>query len=541
MGDITAAAADVAVVNHFNGLPPDGAERAIDRALGGAIARAAARGILLGSFGATRFFPASRAHLAVGAVLVISLGDPERFHLKRLPEIGTALVEAMAGSQLPEAATIVHGAGSAGLDARQAVLAFVRGVVTARACVPGGDGLRSLIFVEQDGQRLRQMRTALQRGDFRPQELWIDRGPVMSASVPAVTEAPAHDSGATRLAIAPHLRLGITRSGPDLKVTRIGDGALDACHEWPYPIDLATRILRRLQDEVVSGPDARSRAAAMLSVGGQLRKAFLDAAAVPLDRGGTGDLPLVLRLDRSTVQMPWELLHDGAGFLSRTGIVARQMESGMVGRTAPQVEDDDGKTNVLVVGDPASDLPQARVEAASVARALGRLRGVRVQALIDGVTYSDLSRALDATRFDVVHYAGHATHDPLRGTALLLRDSPMAADDLTTRRFLPWLFFVNACYSAATGRRTEMLIGTVPTLVSGLLSAGVRAFVGANWAVGDRAATTFAIAFYRSLLQGRTVGEAVRVGRASVADQHGEGEPAWAAYSLYGPPWLTMS
>ena len=43
-GDITRVRASLIVVNHFNGLPPSGAEAAIDEALGGVISWRAARG-----------------------------------------------------------------------------------------------------------------------------------------------------------------------------------------------------------------------------------------------------------------------------------------------------------------------------------------------------------------------------------------------------------------------------------------------------------------------------------------------------------------
>jgi CHAT domain-containing protein len=250
----------------------------------------------------------------------------------------------------------------------------------------------------------------------------------------------------------------------------------------------------------------------------------------------------VLRLDRSTVQMPWELLHLEERFVSRAGIIARQLEGGVPGRTAPAVDDDDASLNVLVIGDPGGNLRAARAEAEAVVQALRRVRGVRVTSFIGKASYKDISVALDETRFDAVHYAGHGVYDSLRGTALVLGDDVlMTAEDLATRRYLPRLFFGNACYSATSGGDTELLVGTLPSLVTGLLSAGVRAFIGAQWPVDDRAAKTFATAFYRALLARDTVGAATRQAREAVVAAHGEGEPAWAAYALYGPPWLTMS
>ena len=139
---------------------------------------------------------------------------------------------------------------------------------------------------------------------------------------------------------------------------------------------------------------------------------------------------------------------------------------------------------------------------------------------------------------------GFALDDGQGGVALL------TAEDLGNRAAQPRIFFANACNSADTGAGADAarLQGGQETisLVPGLLRGGVRAFVGSMWRVDDRAAATFAKAFYATLLQaGRqdtvarpSVGEAVRAGREAVIRLHGAAQPAWAAYALYGVPWV---
>jgi CHAT domain-containing protein len=68
--------------------------------------------------------------------------------------------------------------------------------------------------------------------------------------------------------------------------------------------------------------------------------------------------------------------------------------------------------------------------------------------------------------------------------------------------------------------------------------------MGSAWKVNDEAATTFANAFYNALLPAgdgaatrATIGESVRRARRAIVEEHGEGEPAWAGYALYGSPW----
>ncbi len=132
---------------------------------------------------------------------------------------------------------------------------------------------------------------------------------------------------------------------------------------------------------------------------------------------------------------------------------------------------------------------------------------------------------------------------------LVLADQILTPEDLSTRRDLPGLVFANACQSAETGVREDPFGGGEHTvdLVTGLLRAGVRGFVGSMWRVDDEAARTFAESFYSNLVsphqqdpRRRTpLGAAVVRARQAVIDRHGEDEPAWASYALYGSPWLS--
>jgi hypothetical protein len=58
--------------------------------------------------------------------------------------------------------------------------------------------------------------------------------------------------------------------------------------------------------------------------------------------------------------------------------------------------------------------------------------------------------------------------------------------------------------------------------------------------VEDRAAGAFALAFYQSILNKDCVGKAVQLARKAVVSRFGEGDPSWAAFALYGPPWLKL-
>jgi CHAT domain/Cytosol aminopeptidase family, N-terminal domain len=551
-GDITRAKATLLVVNHFNGLTPSGAEGAIDACLGGAIARRAARGEMESRFGGCRFLPATRAPLSADAVLVLGLGDPEKFIPARLPELGAALVEAAATFGIRDAATVVHAAGTTEIGTETATRLFMDGILEARVKVPGADCFLELTIVERLASKLPAIQQGLAkaRGSSRV-HLYLDvlKLPVYSAE-PVADEDEAVD------VVPRHLRIGITRAGSSLKVTVIGHGGFDIAGECPYPADEATRVFRNLKNEVLLVDKPRSRSKALTAIGHQLAEQFLRAPELELPsltdqlKNWKGKY-LILRLDRWTVDLPWEIALFGSEFLSRTHLMSRQLEINSPGGPAPTAPI--GQTiKILVVGDPTGDLPAARDEGEAIFTRLRGLPQITVKSLIGDVAYADVSRELDTTQYDVMHYAGHARFDAEwhdRG-GFELADQTLTAEDLSSRRYLLRVVFANACQSAQTGAEANPFAGGTQTidLVTGLLRSGVRGFVGSMWNIDDDDAKTFADAFYNGLLtpsnddqpRGSPIGVIVAKARAAVIKQHGVGQPAWAGYALSGSPWLRV-
>jgi hypothetical protein len=479
--------------------------------------------------------------VAAEAVVVVSLGDAEALELPRLPEAAAAMVDAAATVGARDVATVVHAAGSVGLDPREAARLLACGLLAALDSVPGAEVLREVTIVERDAARLEEIRAGIEAATAAVgvhvyvEELAVTR---------TLAELPAEPGR-----VADHLRLGVTRSGAELKVTTIGEGAFDVAELLPFPDDVAAKVAGNLRAEVLDEGRAKRREAALGSLGAQLYNAFLGDANLGIDervRQAPGGF-VVLRLDEWTADLPWEITHVGDEAMALQTRMARQLELRTPGRQAAFVPEHP-RLRVLVVGDPTGDLPAAAREARAVARLLKSEAAADVTALVGGATYSDVSARLDSEDFDVLHYAGHAEFDDLHEdvSGLVLADGRLTAQDLASRRHLPRLVFANACHSAATGDARMQELDTAAratrNVVSGVLGAGARAFIGAQWEVDDKAAATFARAVYRELLAREgsprgTVGEAVRRGRAAVVEEHGAGEPAWAAYALYGSPW----
>jgi hypothetical protein len=65
------------------------------------------------------------------------------------------------------------------------------------------------------------------------------------------------------------------------------------------------------------------------------------------------------------------------------------------------------------------------------------------------------------------------------------------------------------------------------------------AFVGPQWVVNSKLAAAFSRVFYRSLAEGRTLGEAALIGRRALRTAR-EDDPAFLAYCVFGHPNATV-
>jgi serine/threonine protein kinase len=145
--------------------------------------------------------------------------------------------------------------------------------------------------------------------------------------------------------------------------------------------------------------------------------------------------------------------------------------------------------------------------------------------------------ALEAGGFDLLHVAGHGTRGTTPdGDALVLDDGLLRVLDLPPRlgpvlwHARPLVFF-NACHSGRLGD------GVVRPGSWGarLVELGCGGFVGTLWPVTDRAALTFARAFYARAGQGQAIGEVVWAARQEVRAAHPD-DPSWLAYRCFADP-----
>lgn len=177
-----------------------------------------------------------------------------------------------------------------------------------------------------------------------------------------------------------------------------------------------------------------------------------------------------------------------------------------------------GKIRILLVINPTSDLPGAEAEGKDIAAILQKTDRLDVIQLIAGqATKSAVGRELTAA--DVFHFAGHAYSEGPGGpheTGLVLADGHLTLSDIARSGLGMRMAFIND----RSGAFAEFF-----------LQAGIEAFLGPYWEVGDAAAAQFAAGVYTLLAEGERLDDAVSRSRAELLQA---GERDWANYQLYG-------
>lgn len=153
--------------------------------------------------------------------------------------------------------------------------------------------------------------------------------------------------------------------------------------------------------------------------------------------------------------------------------------------------------------------------------------------------HADFTTRLKRGGFDLIHFAGHADHDPadLDHSRLVLTDrtlwtSHLAGEILRQIAKDRPLVFLNACRVAR--------VGLALTGVGGWPDRWVRrgrcgALLCPQWVVRDATAFLFTKTFYSRLGEGATLGEAVLDARRKLREADPT-DPTYLAYSLYAHP-----
>lgn len=345
------------------------------------------------------------------------------------------------------------------------------------------------------------------------------------------------------------LEIDITRDQELLRITAAEKGDRGGTTIRPYEeIRVSFSDVDSLCQEVTSllnrantrGKVSKEILAKLRDVGQVLFDTLLSAQAKEaLRRSGVEDL--VVHIEDTLVQIPWELLHDGDQFL------CQKYNMGRIVKTRRQVYAIRQRVlsrplKMLIVADPRGDLPNAGTEGRRIREQLDQNPSfISANQRTGNITPAFVMEKI--RNYDVVHYAGHADYDsadPSNSGWILDGGKFTSADivKLIGGRPMPALVFCNACQS---GQTQEWKLGEgynqkIFGLANAFLLAGVQHYLGTFWEILDEPSADFAVAFYSAMSKGATIGEAVRQARHALIRQYGEDTIVWASYMLYGDP-----
>jgi tetratricopeptide (TPR) repeat protein len=250
---------------------------------------------------------------------------------------------------------------------------------------------------------------------------------------------------------------------------------------------------------------------------------------------------LILFLDEELIQLPWELIFDGADFLALKFSLGRLVRS--KGEEASlQYRDLTDSLKMLILANPSGDLKSAYLEGLNIKNQfIHKTKKVHVDFKSTQINKQYVKKNI--ADYDIVHFAGHCEFDKLepKASGWVLSDGVFKAEDILKMGqsySLPVLVFSNGCYSA---KLDPALIDaqyqqTNYGMACAFLFAGVRHYIGAIRKIEDNASLVFARAFYTQLISGSSVGEALRLARLKLIKEYGLASLHWVNYLLYGDP-----
>ncbi|MEZ6124602.1 MAG: CHAT domain-containing protein [Planctomycetaceae bacterium] len=569
------------VVGIFRNVDPIGPARQLDILTGGAVTELIKRRMFDAEAGKIFVMPSGRSALKADYVVFAGMGDYDTFAQNSASVIRTIscnVLRTLMNCGVDEFATLVYGSNS-GHTIRGSVESLVQGYLDALTAIGANENsvqFRRVALVEYDQRKYAELKDEVYR--LGGSELCNDiRLRLHEARYPAAAgqfaDAMKPDAE-RRLQRQPDsvvylaVRMEPPREdSPDWVCHASFLGSKSKAAVFPSVNAFSRSELNKLLEKLPNDRHGMS-SAVMRKTGNSLRDLlFSRDFNTLLDGSLTAGDHLAVVTDAESSRIPWEIVplvsvnasetsaSNGGSEISQypclTEGVSRRFLTEGTNSLAKYMEERQRAEilEVLLIVNPTNDLPGAEAEGQQIQQVLAGLELVRTTTLRgDLATKSAVLRQLASGRFDVVHYAGHAFFDPEnRNQCGLLCANPgrtpryevLTGPELGQLPHLPSLVFFNACESGRTRMRPMLRTGEPPTdaqksdpdlqdrndrsavqvsVCEALLRAGITQFIGTYWPVGDSPAMTFAEVFYRKLMEGLTVRQAVLQGRQAIKD-----------------------
>jgi pimeloyl-ACP methyl ester carboxylesterase len=535
VGDVANARASATAVAVLRGVTTGGAAADIDERLGGVIDDWLQHRVVSGDAG--HITPIPRSLQRKGgrrlrtAYLLVGLGRFDRLSLDVIEHAAENLARFAEAPAYRSLATVAWGSGS-GIAPADSFAAQLRGLLRARTagqhCVSRVD-LHVLTRADAKAvhARLRDFVKSRPAGALRLQPLGSQRASVGTRS--------------RRVPGTAHLIVATESRRPSREVWRSslltgGSSAAILSQSKEFSTAALEKLAREFQSETLTPARVKALGAALGSLA--LHPAL--ARALFASRGHA----LSVVHDAAGSRIPWEALNVRGWFPALQGGLSRRYATADL---VPARFDADrraqGDLGVLLIANPTNDLPGAESERQRIVQMLSPSRSIRLTEVVgEAATLARVTAEFESGRYDVIHYAGHASFDAQRpgDSGLVLADGELTGSHLSALGRLPPLVMFNACESArlqrGAGRKRSKAsprarsIAKNLGLAETLLRAGVAHYVGTHWRVDDASALAFATAFYRELLRA-DIGTALVKARRAV---HARRSPDWADYVHYG-------
>lgn len=545
-GSITEVQSEAIVLGVFRGVEPGGAAGAIDKRLGGAIKEFTLRRMFSGNRGEVFVLPTARSSLGAELVLLAGLGDFDRFDADGQAFVAENIVRTFSHTHVDEFATVLLGGGS-GVSVEAALANQLGGYFRALKESDTEHRLRRITLVEFDRAKCTALRDAVFKLSATPLfddiEVVFDEIDLPAATTPAPTAtAPATRGKAQRFA---YLIVSQDASQPKalaLRASVLTSGSKAAV------LTGTKQVPRRQLDEHLHRIADSDFTARRLAGYGEVLGALLLHRDVLKALDTVKGHHLVVVHDTAAAAYPWETLRVNGRFpAADAGLSRRYAAENLSVARWREARRQDSTLDVLLVVNPTGDLEGAAAEGDRLQSLLGKRKDIRI-VRIEGAaaTRERLLEEFRSGRYDVLHYAGHAFFDaeqPGRSGIVCADRKVLSGPDLANVAELPALAFFNACEVGRlragqrfAGKAQERLRHNV-SLAEAFLRGGVANYVGTYWPVGDDEAGTFAATFYRAIVRGDSVGNALNVSRAAVRKL---GSVDWADYIHYGSYDFTL-
>ncbi len=253
---------------------------------------------------------------------------------------------------------------------------------------------------------------------------------------------------------------------------------------------------------------------------------------------------LFLHVDHRLRNIPWEVLHTGRCFLADAFYLGKNIDG--YWRETSRTERD--RLRMLIIADPTEDLEWARQEGEGLFESLtAEVSPDRLDVqFMSGRRISKLNLLNAIKDRDIIHYAGHMhySRDQQESGWLLADGKVLRAREIEKAGVVPDLVFANSCLSFATDPELDEEIehsgttgGVFNDLAGAFLRAGICNYLGTNWEIADSRRTfEFALQFYRTIFEERSVGEALFEARRHARRVYEPYDLTWARYALHGNP-----